>query len=119
MYDACDVLNASYCSADVINHALREYGDGNMGAGIRRLAGEMLTIGGKKSYTLGYREGISATYPVAFKDGALLGSVISVCAIGVAGLSVWCVQKLIERHSAKKNDEPILTDTIEEVSPNA
>ena len=45
MYDACDVLHASYCSADVANHVLREYGEGSMGKGIRKLAGEMLTIG--------------------------------------------------------------------------
>ena len=52
MYDVCDVLHASYCSADVANHVLREYGEGSMGKGIRKLAGEMLTIGGQQSYVL-------------------------------------------------------------------
>ena len=53
MYNLCDVLYASYCSADVTNHILRGYGEGNMGRGIRKLAGEMLTIGGEKSYSIG------------------------------------------------------------------
>ena len=31
MYDVCDVLHASHGSADVINHVLCDYGEGNMG----------------------------------------------------------------------------------------
>ena len=119
MYDACDVLHASYCSADVANHVLREYGEGSMGKGIRKLAGEMLTIGGQQSYGIGYDAGVSDTYPTAFKDGVVTGSIICVCTVGLIGFGVWCTKKLIERHNAKKEENQLLTETAEEVSANA
>ena len=119
MYDACDVLHASYCSADVANHVLREYGEGSMGKGIRKLAGEILTIGGQQSYGIGYDAGVSDTYPTAFKDGVVTGSIICVCAVGLIGFGVWCTKKLIEHHKAKKEENQLLTETAEEVSANA
>lgn len=119
MYDACDVLHASYCSADVANHVLREYGEGSMGKGIRKLAGEMLTIGGQQSYGVGYDAGVSATYPTALKDGVVTGSIICICAVGLIRFGVWCTKKLIEHHNAKKEENQLLTETAEEVSANA
>lgn len=119
MHDVCDVLHASYCSADVANHVLREYGEGSMGKGIRKLAGEMLTIGGQQSYGLGYDAGVVDSYPTAFKNGAVTGSIIGVCTVGLIGLGVWCTKKLIERHNAKKEENQLLNDTAEEVSENA
>ena len=107
MYDVCDVLHASYCSADVANHVLREYGEGSMGKGIRKLAGEMLTIGGQQSYGIGYDAGVSDTYPTAFKDGVVTVSLICVCAIGLIGFGVWCTKKLIEHHNAKKEENQL------------
>ena len=119
MYDVCDVLRASHCSADVANHVLREYGEGSMGKGIRKLAGEMLTIGGQQSYGIGYDAGVADTYSTAFKNGAVTGSIIGVCTIGLIGFGVWCTKKLIERHNAKKEENQLLTDAAEEVSENA
>ena len=114
MYDVCDVLHASYCSADVANHVLREYGEGSMGKGIRKLAGEMLTIGGQQSYGLGYDAGVAETYLTAFKNGAVTGSIIGVCTVGLIGLGVWCTKKLIERHNAKKEEAQQITEPIKE-----
>ena len=119
MYDVCDVLHASYCSADVANHVLREYGAGSMGKGIRKLAGEMLTIGRQQSYGLGYDAGVAETYSIAFKNGAVTGSIIGVCTIGLIGFGAWCTKKLIERRNVKKEENQLLTDSAEEVSENA
>lgn len=114
MYDACDVLHASYCSADVANHVLREYGEGSMGKGIRKLAGEMLTIGGQQSYSLGYDAGVKDAYQTAFRDGAVTGSILCVCAVGLIGFGVWCTKKLLERHDSPKNEPQLLTETEQE-----
>lgn len=114
MYDACDVLHASYCSADVANHVLREYGEGSMGKGIRKLAGEMLTIGGQQSYSLGYDAGVKDAYQTAFKDGAVTGSILCVCAVGLIGFGVWCTKKLLERHDSQKTEPQLLTEKEQE-----
>lgn len=105
MYDACDVLHSSYCSADVTNHVLREYGEGSMGKGIRKLAGEMLTIGGQQSYGIGYDAGVAETYPIAFKNGVLTGSFICVGAAGLIYLGTLCTKRLFERQKTKKEKD--------------
>ena len=115
MYDFCDVLHASYCSADVANHVLREYGEGSMGKGIRKLAGEMLGIGGRKSYSLGYESGVTDTYPVALKNGMLIG----MCITGGISLGVWCTKKIINHFKSINEIPPIFYETSEEVPKNA
>lgn len=114
MYDACDVLHASHCSADVVNHVLREYGEGSMGKGIRKLAGEMLTIGEQQSYGFGYDAGVADTFQTAFKNGVVTGSIIGVCTVGLIGLGVWCTKKRIERHNAKKEETQQIMEPIKE-----
>jgi len=91
MYDVCDVVNASYCSADVVNHVLCEYGDGSMGNGIRKFVGEMLMVGGRKSFDFGYEAGCADTYPVAFQKGIVTGTIIGICVnwYGVPGSMVY------------------------------
>ena len=118
MYDVCDVLHASYCSADVANHVLREDGEGSMGKGIRKLAGEMLTIGGEKSYDVGYENGAFDTYPIAFKDGAMAGSIIGVCIVGAIGVGVWCTKKLIDHYNHQNEEKQELIGFAEEKSSN-
>lgn len=111
MYDVCDVLHSSYCSADVTNHVLREYGDGSMGKGIRKLAGEMLTIGGQRSYNVGYESGVSDTYPIAFKDGTIIGAVAGICVTVLLG---WCTKKIIARHNTQKIKTQATDENTEE-----
>lgn len=115
MYDVCDVLHASYCSADVANHVLREYGEGSMGKGIRKLAGEMLEIGGEKSYNLGYETGVTNTYPVAFKNGALIG----MCITGGIGLGIWCTKKIINYCKSTNEIPPVFYEVSKEDKENA
>lgn len=101
MYDTCDVLHASYCSADVATHVLREYGEGSMGKGIRKLAGEMLTIGGYQSYGAG------------LKKGLLKGTIIGVCLSSAVLIGGWCTKKIVDYHNIKKAKRT-LTETSEE-----
>ena len=120
-YDFCDTMTIamSNASASTLTHVLSEYGGGDMGKGIIRIAGEALMIGGQQSYGLGYEAGAADTYPIAYKhgyqNGVVKGAIISVC----IGLGVWCTKKLVERHNAKKEENHLLADVAEEVSENA
>ena len=89
MYDVCDVLNASYSSADVTNHVLREYGGGNMGKGIRKFAQEMITVG----CISGYEKGTKDAYSRIYKNVGVAVSVV--CVGGIIGLGAWCTKKII------------------------
>lgn len=111
MYDVCDVLHSSYCSADVTNHILREYGEGSMGKGLRKFAGEMLTIGGQQSYSAGYESGVSDTYPIAFKDGAIIGAVAGICVTVLLG---WCTKKIIACRYTQKTEAQVIDENTEE-----
>ena len=98
MYDACDVLNASHCSADITNHVLREYGGGNMGRGIRKFAKEMTTVG----CILGYEKGTKDAYSKIYKN---IGVAVSVACVGsIIGLGAWCTKKLMSERAGKNNE---------------
>lgn len=114
MYDVCDVVNASYCSADVVNHVLCEYGDGSMGNGIRKFAGEMLMVGGRKSFDFGYEAGCADTYPVAFQKGIVTGTIIGICVTGMVCLGVWCTERVIAYRRANKNTGTQIMENSEE-----
>lgn len=115
MYDACDVIKASYCSADVATHVLRGYGEGNMGAGIRKLAGEMLTIGGQESYALGYEAGVASATSISFKKGATTATIICVCATAAVGIGMLCTKKVIDYKRAKKlKAKPVIEEEVSE-----
>ena len=99
MYDAGDVLNASYCSADVATHVLREYGKGSMGAGIRKFASEMFTFGRKKSYNAGV------------KKGAAIATIICACTTSAIGIGVFVTKKVIDYNRLKKpKQKPIIEE---------
>lgn len=91
MYDLCDVLHASRGSADVINHVLCDYGEGSMGNGIRKLAGEILTVASRKGYDNGFGDG----YGIGYSNGILKGSAITACAFGAVSVSAWGISKVI------------------------
>ncbi|MBQ6809531.1 MAG: hypothetical protein IJP09_02335 [Clostridia bacterium] len=116
MYDVCDVINASFSSADVTTHILRSYGDGNMGKGIRKLAGEMRTIGGIESYKIGYESGVSDTYPVAFNNGFVTGTILGVCVCGIIGFVAWYSRRTENQN--KEVDSENESFVIEEVFEN-
>lgn len=117
MCDVCDVLQSSFQPANAMTSALCEYGDGDMGFGIRKLAGEMLTVGGKEGYDNGFSDG----YPKGFLDGffqgenrgIIKGTVISTVTIGTVGLAVWGI-KAIYNH-IKQTKKQGTTDETEEI----
>ncbi len=109
MYDLQDVLSASRCSADVMNHVLCDYGDGNMGNGLRKVMGEMLTVGSQEGYKIGYNEGLK----VGYSNGFIKGSIFSVCALGVIATGAWCVKKTIAIHKTKKIEKTFSVQTKE------
>ena len=90
-----------------------------MGNGIRRLAGEMLTVGGQQSYGLGYNKGVSETYPTAYKDGLITGSIVTIGTAVLIGVGVWGTKKFIDHYRDKKQEPPRLKQKKEEVSVNA
>ncbi len=101
MYDLCDVLHASHSSADVINHILCDYGEGNMGNGIRKLAGELLTVASREGYDNGFGDG----YSIGYSSGIVKGSIVTVCVAGVFTVGVWCINKTIAYHKKNKADK--------------
>ena len=103
MYDICDVLHASYGSADIINHVLCDYGEGNMGNGIRKLAGEILMATSRESYENGFEDG----YNTELSNGILKGSIITSCLLATLVLGAWGTNKLISIYKEKKVKEKI------------
>ena len=98
MYDLCDVLKASYGSADIINHVFCDYGDGSMGNGIRKFAGQILTVASKEGYEYGFTDG----HNTGMTKGVIYGSVVTVCFVSVIASSAWCINKSINYWKAKK-----------------
>ena len=102
MCDIYDVLESSYGSADEIVSTVYEYGENNLGNGIRKIAGDMLTVG----QDLGYNECRDKAVPIAYNlgkgDGLLQGSLIGVGAtLAVTAVTVGVV-KLVKHIKAKK-----------------
>ena len=65
MCDIYDVLESSYGSADEIVSTVYEYGENNLGNGIRKIAGDMLMVG----QDLGYNECRDKAVPIAYDLG--------------------------------------------------
>lgn len=81
----CEVVESTYYAANNITHALHEYGDGNMGTGLRRFGENMKSLGFFLGRNQGIVEGIAYTF---------LG-------IGGIGAIVWGVHKW-KRHKEEK-----------------
>lgn len=105
MCDVCDILQSSFQPAHVMTSTLCDYGNGNMGSGIRRLAGEMLTIGGQKSYPIGYDNGFSDGFFLGEKKGFIKGTIISTAVIGTCSLAVWGIRKAYDHRKLKKQQK--------------
>ena len=111
MCDIYDVLESSYGSADVIVSAVYDYGENNLGNGIRKIAGEMLTVG----QDLGYNECRDKAVPIAYElgkgDGLLQGSLIGIGAtLAVATVSVG-VCKPVKHIRSKKSKHIVIEKT--------
>lgn len=117
MCDIYDVLESSYGSADEIVSTVYEYGENNLGNGIRRIAGDMLTVG----QDLGYNECRDKAVPIAYNlgkgDGLLQGSLIGVGAtLAVTALTVGIV-KLVKRIKEKKAKSQTEESVSEQIDP--
>lgn len=117
MCDIDDVLESSYGSADEIVSTVYEYGENNLGNGIRRIAGDMLTVG----QDLGYNECRDKAVPIAYNlgkgDGLLQGSLIGVGAtLAVTALTVGIV-KLVKRIKEKKAKSQTEESVSEQIDP--
>jgi hypothetical protein len=102
MCDIYDVLESSYGSADEIVSTVYEYGENNLGNGIRKIAGDMLMVG----QDLGYNECRDKAVPIAYNlgkgDGLLQGSLIGVGAtLAVTAVTIGIV-KLVKHIKTKK-----------------
>lgn len=124
MSDVSNVLQSSFQHAPAMTSALCDYGDGAMGSGIRKLAEEMLTIGGQRGYTIGYDRGFSDGHSVGFYDGFSLGenkglvkgTIITTVAIGTISLTVRGIKavynryKLNQQQKQEKSEETEVTE---------
>ena len=99
MCSSCDVLQASYLSANAMTNTFCDYGSGSMGEGIRKFAKEMIDSGVKEGYKIGFNNGCSV--------GFIEGSVITTVVLGVVGLSTLGIKKISEKHKTKKEQEKL------------
>ena len=120
MCDIYDVLESSYGSADEIVSTVYEYGENNFGNGIRRIAGDMLTVG----QDFGYNECRDKAVPIAYDlgkgYGIIEGSIITLCATAAVAAITVGVCKLVKHIKSKKSKQTIITESespTEEVIP--
>lgn len=120
MCDIYDVLESSYGSADEIVSTIYEYGENNLGNGVRKIAGDMLMVG----QDLGYNECRDKAVPIAYDlgkgDGLIEGSIITLCATAAIATVIVGACKLVKHIRSKKSKQTIITETefpIEEVIP--
>jgi hypothetical protein len=120
MCDIYDVLESSYGSADEIVSTVYEYGENNLGNGIRKIAGDMLMVG----QDLGYNECRDKAVPIAYDlgkgDGIIEGSIITLCATAAVAAITVGVCKLVKHIKSKKSKPTIITESespTEEVIP--
>ena len=117
MCDIYDVLESSYGSADEIVSTIYEYGENNLGNGVRKIAGDMLMVG----QDLGYNECRDKAVPIAYDlgkgDGLIEGSIITLCATAaVAAITVGIV-KLVKHIKTKKAKAQTEESVSEQTDP--
>ena len=130
MCSACDVLEASHNSADVIVSKVYDYGGENLGNGIRRLAEEMLNIGIQKGYKQGaidiappaYNEGFGdgwrQGYETGNSKGVIKGSLITMGIVSLLGAVTYGANKLMKRYKLKKQENINNENSISEKKHN-
>ena len=117
MCDMYDVLESSYGSADEIVSTIYEYGENNLGNGVRKIAGDMLMVG----QDLGYNECRDKAVPIAYnlgkRDGLLKGSLLGVgAALAVTAVTVGVV-KLVKHIKTKKAKAQTEESVSEQIDP--
>lgn len=105
MCDVCDVIESSYSSADIIVSTVYDYGGKDLGNGIRKLAGEMLTAGQNIGYEECFEQAVPVAYNLGKRDGLLEGSIIAVFVCTVASAAGFGIYKLAKRIQAKNKQQ--------------
>jgi len=102
MCDVCDVIESSYSSADVIVSTVYDFGGKDLGNGIRKLAGEMLTTGQNIGYDECFEKAVPVAYDLGKNDGRIEGSIIAVCVCATVTAVGFGIYKLVSHIKSKK-----------------
>ena len=102
MCETQDVIASTRSSAATISHALRYYGGGSMGEGVRKLGHEMLQLGVNEGYQKGFAIGRN--------QGLVQGIVFTLISIGGLSCAAW---KTYEWRKRRKGTAIVVS------SPNA
>lgn len=102
MCSSCDVLQASYLSANAMTNTFCDYGSGSMGEGIRKFAKEMIDSGIKEGYKIGFGDGYSI--------GFIESSVITTVVLSVIGVSALGIKKISDKHKRKKKQKRLQSE---------
>lgn len=109
-----DVLSACNGSGATIVTAIYEYGNGNLGEGVRRIAYDMfeqgineitpiaIGVGYCQGFDDGYLTGSLQGYDSGQINGIFKGSIFTVATIGVIGLSTWGISKYVKKKKKQK-----------------
>lgn len=97
MCDSSDIIQSSYRSASAMTSSFCNYGEGNMGDGIRKFAENTYSTGLGNGYSLGFTEGVIAT----------------IVSVGAVGLCAWSTKRIISRLRRKNSKEVLMPDNDE------
>lgn len=98
MSDLLDVMESTDGSGATMTRTLYEYGEGSLGEGIRRLAGDMLYVG----YERGAQDMAPVAYDAGITQGRTEGMIVTLIVGGIIALGVWGTCKLCQK---KKTSE--------------
>lgn len=96
MCESCDVLQSSYQSANAMTFTFCDYGEGNMGQGIRKFAKEMYDVGKNEGYALGYGDGYI---------NCLIDGVVIISFIGVVCFTIKSIKRKVDNRKSKRKQE--------------
>ena len=103
MSDLLDVMESTDGSGATMTRTLFEYGDGSLGEGIRRLAGDMLHIG----YERGAQDMAPVAYDAGITQGRTEGTIITLAVGGIITLCIWGTCKLFQKKKTRDEESMI------------
>lgn len=93
MSDLLDVMESTDGSGATMTRTLFEYGNGSLGEGIRRLAGDMLHVG----YGQGAQDMAPVAYDAGRTQGRTEGTIITLVVGVIITLGIWGTCKLCQK----------------------
>lgn len=98
MSDLLDVMESADGSGATMTRTLFEYGDGSLGEGIRRLAGDMLHIG----YERGAQDMAPVAYDAGITQGRTEGTIVTLIVGGIVAFCAWGTYKLCKKNKTSE-----------------